>query len=265
MEKKEGNPLSESDRIRYDRQLRLPEVGVAGQDRLKRSGVLVIGAGGLGSAALLYLASSGVGRLGIVDPDKVELGNLARQVVHGVASLGQPKVESARRRLLENSPDIAIDTFAEAFLEQNGSHIADPYEILVDATDNLESRRLINRICIAQGKPMVYGSAQRFEGQVGVFDAKQGACYRCAFPELPPPGSLPSPAETGVFGPIPGIIGILEALETMKILLEIGEPLYGKMLILDCIGGQFREIRVRKQPNCPDCSSIDIGLKSYSQ
>jgi sulfur-carrier protein adenylyltransferase/sulfurtransferase len=245
--------LTDEDRIRFSRQLRLPEVGVEGQIRLKQAGVLVVGAGGLGSSALLYLAAAGVGRLGIVDPDKVELDNLHRQVIHGTSTLGELKTESARRRLSDLAPQVQIDTYPQSFSESNAEGLARTYHILLDATDNLAARKLINRVCIRQQKPMVFGSVLRFEGQVSVFDAHRGPCYRCIFPDLPDSGAIESPSEAGVFGPLPGIIGTLQALETLKLLLGIGEPLIGRLLTFDGLGGKFEEIRVRKNPRCPEC------------
>jgi molybdopterin/thiamine biosynthesis adenylyltransferase len=247
--------LSDEDRIRFARQLCIPEIGIEGQARLKNSAVLIIGAGGLGSAALLYLAAAGVGRIGIVDPDKVELGNLHRQVIHGTSTLGAPKTESARRRLKDLSPQIKIETYPESFSESNAGTLARPYRLLLDATDNLETRRLINRVCIAQQKPMVFGSVLRFEGQVSVFDTRSGPCYRCVFPDLPDSGAVESPPNAGVFGPLPGIIGTLQALEAMKILLEIGQPLIGRLLTFDGLSGKFEEVRTFRNPRCPECST----------
>jgi adenylyltransferase/sulfurtransferase len=243
------------DRLRFARQILLPEVGVEGQARLNGASVLVVGAGGLGSAALLYLAAAGVGRIGIVDPDKVVLDNLHRQVIHGTSTLGILKTESARRRLADLTPQTILDEFPQAFAESNAEALARPYQILLDATDNVAARKIINRICIRQQKPMVFGSALRFEGQVCVFDAKRGPCFRCIFPDLPDSGAIESPSEAGVFGPLPGIIGTLQALEALKLLLGIGEPLIGRLLTFDGLAGKFEEIRVRKNPRCPECGS----------
>jgi adenylyltransferase/sulfurtransferase len=250
-----NSDLTNEDRIRFSRQLRLPEVGVEGQIRLKQASVLVIGAGGLGSSALLYLAAAGVGRIGIVDPDKVEFDNLHRQIIHGTSTLGELKTESARRRLSDLAPQVQIDTYPQLLSESNAEGLARPYRILLDATDNLATRKLINRVCIRQQKPMVFGSVLRFEGQVSVFDAQRGPCYRCIFPDLPDPAAIESPSEAGVFGPLPGIIGTLQALETLKILLGAGEPLIGRLLIFDGLSGKFEEIRTRKNPFCPECGA----------
>jgi len=245
--------LIDEDRQRFARQIIIPEIGIEGQARLKRASALVVGAGGLGSAALMYLAAAGVGRIGIVDPDKVELDNLHRQVIHGTATLGELKTESARRRLADLAPQVQVDIFPESFSVANAEALARPYQILIDATDNLAARKLINRVCIRQQKPMVFGSVLRFEGQVGVFDARRGPCYRCVFPDLPDSGVLESPAEAGVFGPLPGIIGSLQALEALKILLDAGDPLIGRLLTFDGLAGKFEQIRVRKNPDCPEC------------
>ncbi len=243
------------DHIRFSRQLLIAEIGMEGQTRLRKASILVVGAGGLGSSALLHLAASGVGRIGIVDPDKVELGNLHRQIVHGMQTLGTAKVDSAGRRLREINPQTTVETHPVAFSESNSAGLIRPYMLVVDASDNLATRRAINRACIREKKPMVFGSAQRFEGQVSVFDAGRGPCYRCVFPELPDSGTIESPAETGVFGPIPGVIGTLQALEAMKILLRIGEPLFDKMLVFDGLAGKFMEIRTHKNPLCPECGT----------
>lgn len=251
----EPTRLSESERERFERHLRLPEVGAEGQARLKTSRVLVVGAGGLGSPALMYLAAAGIGRIGIADPDRVEIGNLHRQVIHGMSSLGERKVESARRRLLENNPDCVIDTYPERLTEDNAAIIAAPYEVVLDGTDNLEARRLINQICIRQKKPMVYGSAQRWEGQVCVFDARHGACYECAFYKVDQEKTV-SPVSSGVLGPLPGLIGVWQALETIKILLGKGAPLYGRLQILDGLSGSIEEINIPRNIDCPACGKI---------
>jgi molybdopterin/thiamine biosynthesis adenylyltransferase len=247
--------LTDDDRIRFARQICLPEIGAEGQTRLNSASVLVVGAGGLGSAAAIYLAAAGVGRIGIIDPDKVELGNLHRQIIHGMSSLGSLKTESARRRLADLAPGTQVDAFPEAFSESNAEARARPYAIVLDATDNLDARRLINRICIRQQKPMVFGSVLRFEGQASVFDARLGPCYRCVFPDLTDSGAVESPAAAGVFGPLPGIIGTLQALESLKLLLGLGDALIGRLLIFDGLSGKFEEVRIRKNPACPECGT----------
>jgi sulfur-carrier protein adenylyltransferase/sulfurtransferase len=244
--------LSDDDRIRFERQIKLPEAGEAGQARLRLAGALVVGAGGLGSAVLLYLAAAGVGRIGIVDSDRVEPGNLHRQVIHGMSSLGEWKTESARRRLLENNPATNVQTFAERFTDATAEALSLAYDIVVDASDNLETRRSINRVCVRLGKPMVYGSAVRWEGQVGVFDARYGACYECAF-HAADAAKITPPAAAGVMGPVPGIIGTLEALEAVKILLGAGSPMYGRLLVFDGLSGVVEEIRIPRKADCPVC------------
>jgi adenylyltransferase/sulfurtransferase len=230
-------------------------VGIEGQARLKAASVLVIGAGGLGSAALLYLAAAGMGRIGIVDPDKVELDNLHRQVIHGTQTLGKLKIDSAGQRLADLYPQVQIDAFPETFSESNCDGLARSYQILLDATDNLATRQIINRVCIRQRKPMVFGSVLRFEGQASVFDARRGPCYRCVFPDLPDSGVIETPSEAGVFGPLPGIIGTLQALEALKLALGAGEPLIGRLLIFDGLAGKFEEIRAPKNPYCSECGN----------
>jgi molybdopterin/thiamine biosynthesis adenylyltransferase len=245
--------LSPDDAARFSRHLLLPEIGEAGQAALRSASVLVVGAGGLGSSALLHLTASGIGRIGIVDPDRVQLDNLHRQIIHGMPALGTAKVESARRRLAETDPRTVVDAYPAAFSESNAEEIAGRYRLIVDGSDNLETRLLINRVCLRQAKPMVYGSAQRFEGQISVFDARRGPCYRCVFPGPQEPGTIESSAETGVLGPLPGIIGTMQALEAIIILLPIGEPLIGRLLVFDGLSTQFEEIRTRKNPRCPEC------------
>ncbi|MGB7538631.1 MAG: ThiF family adenylyltransferase [Anaerolineales bacterium] len=252
----DDSSLSPEERLRFARPLRLPEVGEAGQVRLRAASVLVVGAGGLGSSALLHLAASGVGRIGIVDPDTVTLDNLHRQILHGMPGLGLPKVQSARRRLAEIHPQTVFDLYPVTLDEVNAGELARPYRIIVDGSDNLAARKVVNRTCIQQGKPMVYGTAQRFEGQMAVFDALRGPCYRCIFPDPLDPHKIESPAETGVFGPLPGIIGTLQALAAMKIFLDIGDSPYGRLLIFDGLSGEFRSLRVRKNPQCPECGSV---------
>jgi molybdopterin/thiamine biosynthesis adenylyltransferase len=255
--------LSPEERSRFARPLRLPEVGETGQVRLRAASVLVVGAGGLGSSALLHLAASGVGRIGIVDPDTVSLDNLHRQILHGMQSVGLPKVESARRRLAEINPQTVFDLHPVTLDEANAGELARPYRIIVDGSDNLAARKVVNRTCIQQGKPMVYGSAQRFEGQMAVFDARRGPCYRCIFPALSDPNAIESPAVTGVFGPLPGIIGTLQALAVMKMILGIGESPYDRLLIFDGLAGEFHSLKVCKNPQCPECGSAAKNTAGY--
>jgi molybdopterin/thiamine biosynthesis adenylyltransferase len=256
-----SQPASD-ERTRFARHLKLPEVGVAGQARLRESAVLVVGAGGLGSSALIHLAASGVGRIGIVDPDKVALDNLHRQILYGMPDVGMPKTERAARRLAEVNPQITFDLFPVSFSESNADSLARPYLLIVDGTDNFTARTLINRICVRQRKPMIFGSAQRFEGQVCVFDSRKGSCFRCVFPDLSDSAMPEPPAETGVFGPMPGIVGALQALEAMKLLLHVGSPLSDRLLTINGLSGKFSAIRIGRRPDCPDCGDFP-GTSRY--
>ena len=238
---------------RYSRHLIMPEVGVEGQEKLINSSVLCIGAGGLGSPLALYLAAAGVGHLGILDFDVVDFSNLQRQIIHSEKTIGELKVESAKKRLLELNSDIKVTTYNEMLTSENAMEIIKDYDIIVDGTDNFATRYLVNDSCVLLGKPNVYGSIFRFEGQVSVFDAKKGPCYRCLYPEPPPPGLVPSCAEGGVLGILPGIIGTLQAAEAVKLILEKGNPLIGRLLFLDVLEMQPREMKLRKDPNCPIC------------
>jgi sulfur-carrier protein adenylyltransferase/sulfurtransferase len=245
--------LSHSEILRYSRHLLIPEVGLEGQRKLKSSAVLVIGTGGLGSPLALYLAAAGVGRIGLVDFDVVDFSNLQRQVIHGTAGIGELKVESARKRLLDLNPEIQVDVYNEPFTSQNAMQIARDYDVLVDGTDNFPTRYLSNDVCVLLGIPNIYGSIYRFDGQVSVFDAKRGPCYRCLFPEPPPPGLVPSCAEGGVLGVLPGTIGTLQATETLKVLLGIGDPLIGRLLLYNALDMSFDFVKLRKNPNCKVC------------
>ncbi|UCC71121.1 MAG: molybdopterin-synthase adenylyltransferase MoeB [Gemmatimonadota bacterium] len=238
---------------RYARHLILPEVGPEGQKKLKQARVLLIGAGGLGSPASLYLAAAGVGTLGLVDFDVVEHSNLQRQIVHGTSDVGRLKLESARDRLLDVNPEIEVETHEVRLSSDNALEILTEYDIVVDGTDNFPTRYLVNDACVLLGKPNVYGSIFRFEGQVSVFHAKQGPCYRCLYAEPPPPGLAPSCAEGGVLGVLPGIIGTLQANETIKLILGAGDPLIGRLLLFDALRVRFRELKLRKDPECPIC------------
>ncbi|MFM8321087.1 MAG: molybdopterin-synthase adenylyltransferase MoeB [Chloroflexota bacterium] len=245
--------LSREEILRYSRHLLIPEVGLDGQRKLKASAVLVIGTGGLGSPVALYLAAAGVGRIGLVDYDVVDSSNLQRQVIHGTSTLGVLKVESARARMLDLNPDIQVDIYNEPFTSENAMRIAEPYDLLIDGTDNFPTRYLTNDLCVLTGKPNVYGSIFRFDGQVSVFDARRGPCYRCLFPEPPPPGLVPSCAEGGVLGILPGTVGTLQATEALKLLLGIGEPLIGKLLLYNALDMSFEFVKLRKNPNCKVC------------
>lgn len=238
---------------RYSRHLIMPEVGVDGQEKLVNSSVLCIGAGGLGSPLALYLAAAGVGHLGILDFDVVDFSNLQRQIIHSEETIGELKVESAKKALLKLNSDIKVTTYNEMLTSENAMEIIKDYDIVVDGTDNFATRYLVNDSCVLLGKPNVYGSIFRFEGQVSVFDAEKGPCYRCLYPEPPPPGLVPSCAEGGVLGILPGIIGTLQAAEAVKLIIGQGNPLIGRLLFLDVLEMQPREMKLRKDPNCPIC------------
>jgi len=241
------------DLLRYARHFALPQVGPKGQRRLAEASVLLVGAGGLGSPAALYLAAAGVGTLGVVDPDLVDLSNLQRQVLHGVSDLGRLKVESAKRSLWELNPNVQVVPYPVRLSSTNAMEVLEGYDLVVDGSDNFPARYLINDACILQGKPYVYGAVDRWEGQVSVFGAPGGPCYRCLFREPPPPGLVPSCAEAGVLGVLPGVIGSLQATEVLKILLGVGEPLVGRLLVFDALGLVFREVRLRRNPDCAVC------------
>ena len=248
--------LTHGEILRYSRHLLMPEVGLTGQEKLKASSVLIIGTGGLGSPVSMYLAAAGVGKLGLVDYDVVDFTNLQRQIVHGTARLGDRKVNSARDRLLDLNPDIEIRIYDEPFTSENAFEIAEPYDLIIDGTDNFPTRYLVNDVCVLSGKPNVYGSIFRFEGQASVFWAEAGPCYRCLFPEPPPPGLVPSCAEGGVFGVLPGIIGSIQATEALKLLLGIGETLIGRLIIYDALSMTFDEVHLKKNTTCRLCSPI---------
>jgi molybdopterin/thiamine biosynthesis adenylyltransferase/rhodanese-related sulfurtransferase len=245
--------LSQEEIRRYSRHLIMPEVGVDGQKRLKASSVLCIGAGGLGSPAAMYLAAAGVGRIGVVDFDVVDYSNLQRQLLHGTPDVGRTKLDSARDRLHALNPHVEIDTYETALSSQNAIKLFEPYDVILDGTDNFPTRYLVNDACVISGKPNAYGSIFRFEGQASVFATKGGPCYRCLYPEPPPPGLVPSCAEGGVLGVLPGVIGVIQATETIKLMLGIGEPLIGRFLIYDALKMRFRELKLRRDPACPVC------------
>ncbi len=245
--------LSPGETLRYARHLILPEVGPAGQRRLKQSRVLLVGAGGLGSPVALYLAAAGVGTLGMVDFDVVDATNLQRQVLHGTPDVGRPKLDSARDRIGALNPHVAVEPHPVRLTSANALELFREYDVVVDGTDNFPTRYLVNDACVLTGKPNVYGSILRWEGQASVFWAERGPCYRCLFRDPPPPGLVPSCAEGGVLGVLPGIVGTLQAAETLKLLLGVGETLVGRLLLLDALRMRFRELRLRKDPECPSC------------
>jgi len=247
--------LTKDDYKRYSRHLILPEVGVVGQQKLKAAKILCIGAGGLGSPVALYLAAAGVGTIGIVDFDVVDFSNLQRQILHGTPDVGRPKLDSAKDKLLAINPNINVVTHNAALSSANAMEIFAPYDIVVDGTDNFPTRYLVNDACVLLGKPNAYGSIFRFEGQASVFATKDGPCYRCLYPEPPPPGLVPSCAEGGVLGVLPGVVGCIQATETIKLIIGAGEPLIGRFLIFDALRMKFRELKLRKDPDCPVCGT----------
>jgi adenylyltransferase/sulfurtransferase len=250
--------LSRDEISRYARHLIIPDVGVEGQQKLKAARVLLVGAGGLGSPLALYLAAAGVGHLGLVDFDVVDVTNLQRQVLHGTKDIGRRKIDSARERIADINPFVELTTYDAALTSKNALEIIAQYDLVVDGTDNFPTRYLVNDACVLLGKPNVYGSVFRFEGQASVFSAKDGPCYRCLFPEPPPPGTVPNCAEGGVLGVLPGLIGTIQATEAIKLILGIGDPLVGRLLLVDALGAQFRTVRLRKNPACPACGTHEI-------
>ncbi len=240
---------------RYSRHLIMPEVGVDGQRRLKAGSVLCIGAGGLGSPAAMYLAAAGVGRIGVVDFDVVDFSNLQRQIIHGTPDVGRSKLASAKDRLAAINPLIHVDTYETALSSENALDLFEPYDVILDGTDNFPTRYLTNDACVLLGKPNAYGSIFRFEGQASVFATQDGPCYRCLYPEPPPPGLVPSCAEGGVLGVLPGVIGVIQATEAIKLITGIGEPLIGRFLIYDALRMRFRELKLKRDPDCPVCGT----------
>jgi adenylyltransferase/sulfurtransferase len=247
------HPLTNDEVLRYSRHLLLPEVGMDGQFKLKRAKVLCVGAGGLGSPVALYLAAVGVGTLGIVDFDIVDVTNLQRQILHGTNDVGRPKLDSAAETITAINPNVDVRKFETRLTSANALEIIRDFDIVVDGTDNFATRYLVNDACVLSGKPNVYGSIFRFEGQASVFATKAGPCYRCLYPEPPPPGVVPSCAEGGVLGILPGLVGVIQATETIKLILDSGEPLIGRLLMVDALGMRFRELKIRRNADCPAC------------
>jgi sulfur-carrier protein adenylyltransferase/sulfurtransferase len=247
--------LSKEEILRYSRHLIMPEVGMDGQLKLKAAKVLCIGTGGLGAPLGLYLAAAGVGRIGLVDFDVVDSTNLQRQVLFGTKDVGRPKIAAAADRLRDLNPDIRIDTFEAQLSSDNALDIMNGYDIVVDGTDNFPTRYLVNDACVLLGKPNVYGSIFRFEGQISIFGSPDGPCYRCLYPEPPPPGLVPSCAEGGVLGVLPGIVGTIQAAETLKLIIGKGDPLIGRLMLFDALAMKFRELKLRKNPDCPVCGT----------
>ena len=247
--------LSNEEVLRYSRHLIMPEVGKEGQQKLKAARVLCIGTGGLGSPLALYLAAAGVGTLGLVDFDVVDFTNLQRQVIHFTSDVGRPKLESARQKIADINPFVNVKPFETRLTSQNALEIFQDFDIIVDGTDNFPTRFLVNDACVFTGKPNVYGSIFRFEGQASVFATKEGPCYRCLYPEPPPPGLVPSCAEGGVLGILPGLVGLIQATEAIKLILGSGDPLIGRLLLVDALGMKFRELKLRKNPDCVVCGT----------
>mgnify|MGYP000980427674 CR=1 FL=1 len=246
--------LTKDEVARYARHLIMPEVGMEGQKKLKAASILLIGTGGLGSPLGLYLAAAGIGRLGLVDFDVVDHSNLQRQIIHGTKDVGKPKIQSAKERLADVNPHVQLDTYEVALRSENAMAIAKDYDVIIDGTDNFQTRYLANDVSVLLGKPNVYGSIFRFDGQASVFYPKAGGpCYRCLYPEPPPPGLVPSCAEGGVLGILPGIIGVIQATEAVKLILGEGEPLIGRLLLFDALKMKFKELKLRRNPECPVC------------
>jgi adenylyltransferase/sulfurtransferase len=264
---RQQSELTKAEVERYSRHLIMPEVGIEGQRRLKAARILCIGAGGLGSPAAMYLAAAGVGRIGIVDFDVVDSSNLQRQIIHGTPDVGRPKLVSARERLNAINPEVQIDSHETRITSANALALFADYDVIVDGTDNFPTRYLVNDASVLSGKPNVYGSIFRFEGQASVFAVKGGPCYRCLYPEPPPPGLVPSCAEGGVLGVLPGVIGTIQATEAIKLILGGGEPLVGRFLIYDAWRMRFRELKLRRDPECPVCGDAPTikALIDYEQ
>ena len=253
--KPEAITLSNEEILRYSRHLIMPEVGMEGQQKLKAARVLCICVGGLGSPMALYLAAAGVGTLGIVDFDVVDYTNLQRQIIHTTADVGRKKLDSATEKLKAINPFLNIRTFETKLTSENALEILADFDIIADGTDNFPTRYLVNDACVLTGKPNIYGSIFRFEGQASVFATKKGPCYRCLYPAPPPPGLVPSCAEGGVLGILPGLVGVIQATEVIKLILGKGEPLIGRLLLIDALGMKFRELKLRKNPDCPVCGT----------
>jgi len=252
-EQKSEGQLSSEEIRRYGRHLIMPEVGMEGQKKLKSASVLIVGAGGLGSPLCLYLAAAGIGRMGLLDFDHVEPSNLQRQVIYSVRDVGRSKLEAAKDRILDLNPNIKVENHEVRLTSQNALGTIKDYDLVVDGTDNFPTRYLVNDACVLLGKPNVYGSIFRFEGQISVFDAKRGPCYRCLYPQPPPPGLVPSCAEGGVLGILPGVVGTLQAVETIKTILGKGDCLTGRLLLFDALRMSFKELQLQKDPQCPIC------------
>jgi molybdopterin/thiamine biosynthesis adenylyltransferase/rhodanese-related sulfurtransferase len=251
-------PLEPDELVRYSRQIRLPALGLEGQQTLKDSSVLIVGAGGLGSPAAIYLAGAGVGRIGIADGDRVDVSNLHRQPLHDTSDIGRDKADSARSRINVLNPFVRVDTIRERVTRDNALALVGQYDVVIDATDNFPTRYLLNDACVLAGKPLVYGSVDRFEGQASVFGTASGPCYRCLFPTPPDPSSVQNCADAGVLGVLPGLIGTIQATEAIKLLLSLGETLVGRLLLVDTLRVRFQTIEIERDPRCPACGTREI-------
>jgi adenylyltransferase/sulfurtransferase len=249
--------LSSNELDRYKKHLQLPEIGVQGQQKLKAAAVLLVGVGGLGSPAALYLAAAGVGKLGLVDDDRVALSNLQRQVLHSVHNLGESKPSSGAKILHDLNPEIEVNQYGYRLTDDNATVLIDEYDIVLDCTDNYPTRLLINRVCAARHKPMVHGAVFRFEGQASVFHSPDGPCYTCLYPQKPAEEVIPDPSTNGLIATAPGIIGVIQANEVIKLLLDIGKPLIGRLLLVDLLDMHFREIKINRNPKCPVCGNVN--------
>jgi molybdopterin/thiamine biosynthesis adenylyltransferase/rhodanese-related sulfurtransferase len=263
---RDTSELTREELIRYSRHILLPQVGEEGQRTLKKSRVLLVGAGGLGSPVALYLSAAGVGTIGLVDFDSVDLSNLQRQILHGSSGIGSPKIDSARDRLRDINPNVHVEAYETRLTSSNALEIARGYDLLIDGTDNFATRYLVNDTSVLLGVPNVYGSVYRFEGQATVFGAPNGPCYRCLFREPPPPDLIPSCAEAGVLGVVPGLVGTIQATEAIKLLLELGDTLVGRLLLFDAMTMAFRTLEIRRDPECPACGTREITeLMDYDE
>ncbi|MCK5657637.1 MAG: molybdopterin-synthase adenylyltransferase MoeB [Deltaproteobacteria bacterium] len=260
-------PFTEEQILRYSRHIILPEVGGKGQKKLLSARILLVGMGGLGSPAVLYLAAAGVGTLGLVDFDVVELSNLQRQVIHTMEDLGKPKVKSAKETIEAINPDVTVHEYGQRATSEIITEIISDYDLVLDGCDNFPTRFLVNDACVLTGKTNLYGAVFRFEGQVSVFAPNQGPCYRCLIPEMPPPGAVPSCQEAGVLGVLPGIIGLIQATEAIKLIVGIGKPLIGRLLLFDALDMELREVKLQRNPDCPACGeNADLTeLRDYQE
>lgn len=256
----EPRALEADELRRYARQIRLPSLGVHGQEQLKRASVLIVGAGGLGSPAAMYLAAAGIGRIGIADADQVEVSNLHRQLLHRTDDVGSSKVDSARATLTGINPHVRIDAIGSRVSRENALDLVTAYDVVIDGTDNFPTRYLLNDACVMTGRPLIYGSVDRFEGQVSVFATERSPCYRCLFPTPPDPGSVQNCADAGVLGVLPGLIGTLQATEALKLIVGLGETLEGRLLLVDTLAMRFRTIGIDRDPECPACGTHEIDL-----